>query len=188
MEQCLATMREPRRRRGDKWPKERDEELTRLYALLKSGEITMSDICRILSANKNEVVGRASVLGINTKRRVGLGHFTQRHPRTLQKPLSEKRPLAMVTGANQTPETTPVVPFSGTPTDLVAHSEPVTILELRENMCRWPLGEPTRDDFRFCGAKRPKDSNLPYCAYHAGIAYVPTNREQRETTQRPKCA
>ena len=32
-------------------------------------------------------------------------------------------------------------------------SERVTIMDLRESMCRWPMGDPTKPEFRFCGAR-----------------------------------
>lgn len=42
-----------------------------------------------------------------------------------------------------------------------------TILELTTITCRWPCGEPTNDDFFFCG--RPSanlEEKRPYCAGH----------------------
>ena len=56
-------------------------------------------------------------------------------------------------------------------------SEGVTIMELREAMCRWPLGDPTTPEFRFCGAHA--DERLPYCAHHAQIAYQPAAERKR---------
>jgi GcrA cell cycle regulator len=53
---------------------------------------------------------------------------------------------------------------------VVPISEPVTIVELRESMCCWPIGDPAQPDFRFCGAKKLPGEG-PYCACHAGIAY-----------------
>jgi GcrA cell cycle regulator len=64
-----------------------------------------------------------------------------------------------------------VVPISG----------PVTIVELRESMCRWPIGDPAQPDFRFCGAKKLPGEG-PYCACHAGIAYQ-TQRDRRRERQ-----
>lgn len=58
-------------------------------------------------------------------------------------------------------------------------SERVTLMELRETMCRWPLGDPTQMDFRFCGLKSPALGG-PYCAYHAGVAYQPAQDRRRE--------
>jgi GcrA cell cycle regulator len=57
-------------------------------------------------------------------------------------------------------------------------SERVTIMELKEAMCRWPLGDPTTAEFRFCGSKSPV--GVSYCAYHAGIAYQPAHDRRRE--------
>jgi GcrA cell cycle regulator len=65
-------------------------------------------------------------------------------------------------------------------------SEPVTILELRESMCRWPIGDPAQSEFRFCGAKKLPGQG-PYCACHAGIAYQVQHdrRRERRSQKRP---
>lgn len=51
-------------------------------------------------------------------------------------------------------------------------SEQVSFVDLRENMCRWPIGDPTASEFRFCGNKTG-DDNCPYCQGHARLAYQP---------------
>ena len=51
------------------------------------------------------------------------------------------------------------------------------LLQLREAMCRWPLGDPATPEFRFCGARA--DTGLPYCEYHAQIAYQPASERKR---------
>ena len=48
-----------------------------------------------------------------------------------------------------------------------------TLLELTEETCRWPIGDPGHADFFFCGG--PPISGLPYCAYHSRVAYQPPN-------------
>ena len=53
----------------------------------------------------------------------------------------------------------------------------VTIVELKESMCRWPLGDPADSEFRYCGS--PTASG-PYCAYHAGLAYQPAQERRRD--------
>jgi len=53
----------------------------------------------------------------------------------------------------------------------------VTIMELREAMCRFPLGDPTTPEFRYCGAQA--STGLPYCAHHAQIAYQPAAERKR---------
>ncbi|WP_181707959.1 GcrA family cell cycle regulator [Chthonobacter rhizosphaerae] len=56
--------------------------------------------------------------------------------------------------------------------------ERVTILNLTEQTCKWPIGDPGRPDFFFCGRK--SDSGIPYCAFHARVAYQPSNDRKRE--------
>jgi GcrA cell cycle regulator len=62
---------------------------------------------------------------------------------------------------------------------VVPMTEPVTILELRDSMCKWPIGDPTQSEFRFCGARKtPGDG--PYCGCHAAIAYQPQPDRRRQ--------
>lgn len=42
-----------------------------------------------------------------------------------------------------------------------------TLLELKNNSCRWPLGD--GPDYFFCGGDA--GGNLPYCEHHCAIAY-----------------
>ncbi len=48
-----------------------------------------------------------------------------------------------------------------------------TILELTEETCRWPIGDPGSADFFFCGGQTI--SSLPYCPHHSRVAYQPAN-------------
>ena len=41
--------------------------------------------------------------------------------------------------------------------------------DLTEKMCRWPIGHPVDDDFRFCG--EPSIPTRPYCGEHCVQAY-----------------
>jgi len=61
--------------------------------------------------------------------------------------------------------------------EVAAQSLGVTLMQLREAMCRWPLGDPTTPSFRFCGAAPAM--GLPYCAHHAQIAYQPAAERKR---------
>ena len=56
--------------------------------------------------------------------------------------------------------------------------ERVTILNLNEQTCKWPVGDPGKPDFFFCGRK--SDVGIPYCAFHARIAYQPSAERRRE--------
>lgn len=52
----------------------------------------------------------------------------------------------------------------------------ITILHLSDKTCKWPIGDPTHDDFCFCGHS-PRDGS-PYCEYHARIAYQPAQERR----------
>ena len=57
----------------------------------------------------------------------------------------------------------------------------VTIVDLKESMCKWPLGDPSSADFRYCGSATSGAG--PYCQHHGKLAYQPAqdrrNREKR---------
>jgi GcrA cell cycle regulator len=61
-------------------------------------------------------------------------------------------------------------------------------VELRENMCKWPLGDPSSSEFRYCGS--PAHGTTPYCTHHGKIAYQPAQdrRRERERERRPLLA
>lgn len=45
----------------------------------------------------------------------------------------------------------------------------VSLVELKERMCRWPIGDPQEAGFKFCGG--PSEEGLPYCSHHCRTAY-----------------
>src|SRR5450432_3230555 len=45
----------------------------------------------------------------------------------------------------------------------------ISITELSEATCRWPIGDPGAEDFAYCGSQTK--AALPYCPYHSRIAY-----------------
>jgi GcrA cell cycle regulator len=54
---------------------------------------------------------------------------------------------------------------------LIPTSQRKALFELTDETCRWPVGDPLRADFFFCGGQAV--TNLPYCACHARVAYQP---------------
>ncbi|MCX7644050.1 MAG: GcrA cell cycle regulator [Rhodobacteraceae bacterium] len=47
----------------------------------------------------------------------------------------------------------------------------LTLMELTERTCKWPIGDPATDDFWFCGL--PTQPGKPYCEAHVGVAFQP---------------
>ena len=46
----------------------------------------------------------------------------------------------------------------------------ITVTDLDNHTCRWPIGDPKDENFHFCGA--PIRIGQTYCEEHAAIAYV----------------
>jgi GcrA cell cycle regulator len=47
----------------------------------------------------------------------------------------------------------------------------LTLMELTERTCKWPIGDPATTDFWFCGL--PSQAGKPYCEAHVGVAFQP---------------
>ena len=54
-------------------------------------------------------------------------------------------------------------------------SENLSLVELDNHTCRWPIGDPKDDNFHFCGRKIRLGQT--YCEEHAAIAYVKPNKK-----------
>ncbi|SPH24760.1 hypothetical protein DEA8626_03797 [Defluviimonas aquaemixtae] len=55
----------------------------------------------------------------------------------------------------------------------------ISLMELTERTCKWPIGDPATEDFWFCGlAAQP---GKPYCEAHVGVAFQPmsSRRDRR---------
>ena len=55
----------------------------------------------------------------------------------------------------------------------------LTLMELTERTCKWPIGDPATDKFWFCGL--PSQPGKPYCEAHVGVAFQPmsSRRDRR---------
>lgn len=54
----------------------------------------------------------------------------------------------------------------------------ISLMELTERTCKWPIGDPATDDFWFCGLS--VQQGKPYCEAHVGVAFQPmSNRRDR---------
>lgn len=55
----------------------------------------------------------------------------------------------------------------------------LSLMELTERTCKWPVGDPATQDFWFCGL--PVQTGKPYCEAHVGLAFQPmsSRRDRR---------
>ena len=56
----------------------------------------------------------------------------------------------------------------------------LSLLELTEKTCKWPIGDPATSEFWFCG--HPSEQGKPYCETHISIAFQPitTRRDKKQ--------
>ncbi len=50
-------------------------------------------------------------------------------------------------------------------------SKRLSLMELTERTCKWPVGDPATEDFWFCGLVSVPGK--PYCEAHVGVAFQP---------------
>ena len=53
---------------------------------------------------------------------------------------------------------------------------PISLEELNDEVCRWPIGHPDEPNFYFCGRKSMKD--FSYCKLHVLYAFQPKNKKE----------
>ncbi len=144
---------------GKFWTEERDAELRRLTAERHSAR----DVAEIFGCTRNAVIGQRNRLGIETV----LNATTPRRPRVAKpsKPKAAPQPIPEVVPMPQ-PILSPIetmftapIPKVDAPTGAAA-----AIMALRPDSCRWPISEPLRDDFHFCGCKAALGKS--YCLEH----------------------
>ena len=58
-------------------------------------------------------------------------------------------------------------------------SKKLSLMELTEKTCKWPVGDPATDHFWFCGLA--VQQGKPYCEAHVGVAFQPmsSRRDRR---------
>ena len=52
----------------------------------------------------------------------------------------------------------------------------ISLLELTERTCKWPVGDPATEVFWFCGL--PSQAGKPYCEAHVGVAFQPMSQRR----------
>ena len=52
----------------------------------------------------------------------------------------------------------------------------ISLLDLTERTCKWPVGDPATEEFWFCGL--PSQAGKPYCEAHVGVAFQPMSQRR----------
>lgn len=162
------------------WTEERVEQLRKLWL----DGLSASQIAAELShgITRNAVIGKVHRLGLSgrVKAPSPMSAPMAQRPKPAARP-SPPRPIAPAMMGNTALAMKPRMAAAPEPhydAVIIPLSERVTIMELREAMCRWPMGDPSSPDFRFCGA-RTAEAGAAYCGAHARIAYQPAQDRRR---------
>jgi GcrA cell cycle regulator len=134
------------------WTDERVALLTRLW----NGGLSGSQIAAELGGlTRNAVIGKANRLGLPERKPA------KARPRKPAPRPAYHRP----TSPRRFPALRPQLP------DAQSTLGSIALLDLRDHHCRWPVGDPRRSGFAFCGERADLAAKRPYCPHHARIAY-----------------
>ena len=88
-------------------------------------------------------------------------------PVPLRRPImTAGQPLPPQPSANEiSPETL------ATARELEKRAKRLSLMELTERTCKWPIGDPATPEFWFCGL--PSEAGKPYCETHVSVAFQP---------------
>lgn len=133
-----------------------DERISLLRKLWGEGR-TAAEIAKELGGvSRNAVIGKAHRLRLSNR----------------ASPIQQNNKKPVRTLATDTPKI--VIKPVTTAARVVIKGKGVKLIDLRDRMCRWPVGDPKDADFVFCGCDAVP--GLPYCEDHARAAYQPAAR------------
>ena len=147
------------------WTEERVAVLKKLWL----EGLSASQIAKQLGGiTRNAVIGKVHRLGLSGR-------------------AAPSQPSRPVFKAPRPPRPAPTAPLAPRRIVATGPSEPVmptyneepgsaTVLTLGNHMCKWPIGDPSSDNFTFCGRRIGEG---PYCVEHARQAYQPQQKGRR---------
>ena len=161
------------------WTEERVADLKRLWA---EGHSASQIAKQLGGVTRNAVIGKVHRLGLS-------GRATPSRP--VKRPPRLARPKPQVIRKNGTTTVVKPAPLPSValPEEKAAQLEPqklpngdfVTVVNVKDTMCKWPIGDPADPAFSFCGRKAADGS--PYCAHHAKMAFQPARKRDRRASE-----
>jgi len=139
---------------GRTWTAER---LAQLKSCFAAG-LSCSQIADEIGVSRNAVIGKLNRLQLVRRKRAPA-------------PPRRRKPALRLVTQHEILSALRAAPAPVPEEVLVPDECRCSLVELSEGKCRWPISDPGRRDFGFCGGKAV--SGLPYCAAHARIAYQP---------------
>jgi GcrA cell cycle regulator len=158
------------------WSDDRVEQLRKLWeAGLSASQIA----AELGNVTRNAVIGKVHRLGLSGRAKSPSSAAPR--PRKARAPQHMMRVARPVSRGNTALAQAFEVELEADPVahdNVVPMSQRLSLLELSEATCHWPVGDPSSADFFFCGGKAL--ASLPYCAHHSRIAYQPAADRRRQ--------
>ena len=144
------------------WTHERIEQLKKLW----EAGYTASNIATELGGiTRNAVIGKAH--------RLGLSGRMKSKSKVSSVSIVRKRKMPVNKNSKIIELTTSVEPMN-----------PTSFADIKDGLCRWPLGEPEDLDFKFCGRKCAE--GMIYCTEHHSLAYQTLNQTRQKRASRKR--
>lgn len=148
------------------WNDERVELLKKFWA---EGLSASQIASKMGGVTRNAVIGKVHRLGLSGR----AAPAKPQRGRSFEKEFDDFAEDAVA------PVMKPVIPEPEFIAPLVLDTgDKATVATLKNNMCKWPIGDPARDDFHFCG--QSTGAGKSYCAYHARLAFQPAQQKKPE--------
>lgn len=158
------------------WTDERVELLKKLW----SDGLSASQIAQELGGvTRNAVIGKVHRLNLSGRAKSPSAAPRPRKVRAAS-PRSANRPLVVGNTALKVQNRPAAAPrrLPAQEDVVVPISLNKPLLELTEQTCKWPNGDPASESFGFCG--HPSREDGPYCEYHSRLAYQPLSDRRRD--------
>ena len=151
-----------------------------LLKKLWSDGLSASQIAAELGGvTRNAVIGKVHRLGLSGRAKTKATATTRQRvkavakPQRLQQSVGVRGNLAVVEYVEVRSE-----PVQQAREDVVIPmSRKISIMDLKEGVCRWPIGDPLQADFVYCGADC--GTGRTYCEPHSRLAFQPQSDRRR---------
>ena len=186
-----AIKRAPAKKTGPtfEWNDTRIRQLKKMWA---DGESAGEIAATLGGLSRNAIIGKIYRLGLSNRDPVPAVK--------MDKPKGKKQPkvastTALPSGQNKLPLRRPPVVRAGQPlppqpaaneisedvlrtaAETLKKAKKISLMELTEKTCKWPVGDPSTDDFWFCGLD--SETGKPYCKAHNDVAFHPPNMQRK---------
>lgn len=155
------------------WTEDRVETLKKLWT---EGHSASQIANQLGGVTRNAVIGKVHRLGLSG--RATPSRPVKRPPRLARPKPTQVKKTAKVADTESAKVPAKVEAAEPLAPKKLSNGEHATVLNIRESMCKWPIGDPMDKDFAFCGRAA---TGGPYCEEHAKLAFQPKKPRVRKS-------